>query len=217
MFDSDDAVFTDLGDYIGDEFANFGVTGGNSGDFGNFLIIASDFLGHFIDGFDDFGTGFFDTLAKFHWVVAGSNKFVSLSDNVIGKNGNSGSTITGDFVKLLGGTFDEFGADLIAESFIVFFTEIDSFSDSNAIVSDGWGAVAFFDYDITTFWTKSNFDCIVESLSATENTFTGVGIIENFLCHICRFSYLMVARISSSLTMRYSSFLTLTSVAEYSR
>ena len=140
-------------------------------------------LGDFIDALYDFGASSFDALAKVHWVMAGSNELVGFGEDVISKNSNGGSTIAGDLVELLRGRLNELSAHLVAEGLIVFVAEIDSFSDSDAIMGDGWCAVAFFDYDIAAFWTESNLHCVVKCLGAAENFLAGFVVIKNFLCH----------------------------------
>ena len=61
--DGDNAVFADFIDDLGDEFADFGVASGDSGDLGDFFVVALDFFGDFINTAYDFGAGFFDAFS----------------------------------------------------------------------------------------------------------------------------------------------------------
>ena len=89
--------------------------------------------------------------------------------------------------------------DDVAESLVVFIAEINGFSNGDAIMSDGWCAVALLDYDIAALWTECDFNCVIKCFGAAENFLAGFGIVENFLCHITPYS---VARTSSSLIIR---------------
>ena len=182
-FNGNDTFFTDFSDNVGDKFADFWVASANSSDFGDFLIVASDLLGGFVDTFDDFGASGFYALTKLHWIVTGSNKLVGLGDNIVGENSYSSSTVTGNFIEFLSGGFDEASANLVTESSFVGVAEIDGFGDSNAIMGDGWSTVTFFNDNVTTFWTESNFDCIIESFGAAKNFLAGFGIIKYFFTH----------------------------------
>ena len=78
-----DAVFADFFDNVSNKFADFGVAGRNSGDFSDFLTIAVDFFGGFVDIFNDFCASKFNAFTEVHWVMSGSNKFVGFSNNII--------------------------------------------------------------------------------------------------------------------------------------
>lgn len=183
LLDGDDAVFADFADDARNEFADFFVTGGDRGNFGDFFVIAFDFFGGFFDAFDDSGARFFNSLAKFHRIDAGGDELVGFVQDVISENGDSGGAIASDFVELLGGGLDEFRADLLAE---VFFgaAEVDGFSDGDAIVGDSRAAVGFFDDDVLTLWAEGDFDGVVELFSAGEDFVAGFGSVENLFCHL---------------------------------
>lgn len=182
LFDGDDAVFADFADDICDKFADFFVASGDGGNFGNFFVVTLDFFGGFFDAFDDFGASLFNSLAELHWVHASGDEFVGFAQDVISKDGDGCGTIAGNFVELLGGGFDEFRADLFAE--VVFgAAEVDGFSDGDAIVGDGGGAVGFFDDDVLTLRTEGDFDGVVELFSTGEDFVAGFGGVENLFCH----------------------------------
>ena len=178
-----DAIFADLGDDISDELTDFSIASGNSSDLSNLRIVAFDLLCSSIDAFYNFSASSFDALAEIHWVVTGGDKFVGFSEDIVSKNSNGSSAIASDFVELLCGGLDKLCAHLIAEGFLVVIAEIDSFCDGDAIMSNSWSAVAFFDNYVAAFWTEGYLYCVVEGFCAAENFLAGFSIIEYFLCH----------------------------------
>ncbi len=82
----------------------------------------------------------------------------------------------------MGGRFDELGADLLAE---IFFggTEVDSFGDGDAVMSDSGGAIRLFNNDVLAFGAESDFDGVIELFGAGENLGASLGLVKDFLCH----------------------------------
>ncbi len=165
MFDRNDAVFADFADDFGDQSADFGIASGNRSDFSNFFVVAFDFFGGFFDAFNNLSTSFFNSLAKFHGIDAGGNKFVGFVQNVIGKNCDGSGAIAGNFVEFLSSGLDEFGTNSFAEMILV-GRKIDGFGNGDAVMSDGRGAVGFFDDDVLAFGAEGDFDGVVELFRA---------------------------------------------------
>lgn len=115
--------------------------------------------------------------------MASGDEFVGLGEDFVGEDRDGRGAVAGDFIEFGCGFFDEVGADFVAEGFVVFYLEVDVFSDGYAVVSDGRAAEGFFDYDIATFGAECDFYCVVEGFCAAENACSGVVIVEYFFWH----------------------------------
>ena len=161
FFNGHDAVFADFVDGFGDQVADHFVGRGNGADLGDGSLIA-DFLGVFLNLFNESFNRFFDAAFQNHRIGAGRYVAQTFTNQSLGQNRRCGGAITGDIVGFGRDFFDQLGAHVFKR---IFKFHIASYG--HAVMSDQRSAVFLVENHIAAFRPESHFHRIGQRIYAS--------------------------------------------------
>ena len=145
FFDSDDTVFADFFHSVSDEAADFFVTCRNGSDLSDGSLVGYG-DGTFLDFFDEFSDGFFDTAFEDHRVSAGCDVAHAFLNHGLGQDSSCRRAVTSDVVGLGCDFFDELSAHVFKGVF-----QFDIAGNGDTIVGDGRSTEFLVENDVAAF------------------------------------------------------------------
>ena len=178
LFNSHDAIFADLVDRIGDNFADRCIASRDRGNACDIALVV-DFFGLTLQRFNDRSDSFFDAALERHRVRTGSNIAHAMSNHCLGENCRRRRAVTGNVVCL--------GCDLfykLRTHVLEWIFEFDIFCHRYTVVGDRRCAELFVEHDISAFWSERYFDRIGQFVHACFECATRLFVEFKNLCHV---------------------------------
>ena len=190
FFDSDDAVFADLEERVGEHVADGRVVvAGDRGDLAEFFLARGvDLRGHLADlgnhGFD----GLANAARESHRVGSGGDHLQAFAEDRFSQHRGRGGAVARDVVRLRGGFLHQLCAEVLVR-----IVQFDVFGDGDAVLGHLRGAPTFVEHRVAATGAERAANGAGQFCNAGQERLASVVTKDHLFCH----SGFLLSRISS--------------------